>query len=226
MKLLAIETSAGACSVALFDGSRQLPDQCQMLHKLLPMQQAKFLLPMIHTLLANLSIDIRQLDGIAYGCGPGSFTGIRLATSTAQALGYGLELPLIPVSSLAATAQTVFEERDWRKIIVCVDAHMERVYLATYEFSESGEILTGQEMISSIDEILAEKTDDKSGEWYGVGDGWCKYGDIVKQSLGITLKMVNTKVTPTALAVMKLARIKFEQKQCIEAKYALPVYLQ
>lgn len=230
-KILALETSSSACSVAVFDSSRAGNDQYQMLHKHVPMQQARFLLPMIHTLLAQFALDLTHLDAIAYGCGPGSFTGIRLASSTAQAIGYGLDLPLIPISSLAAMAKTAFNDnRHWQNIIVCVDARLGQVYWANYQLDDSGDddvmTFSDQEMIFQADQIPKIAFNFKENECYGVGDGWEKYEKSIMQTLGFVPHKIIASIAPTAIALLELARIRFQQKQFVEAKNALPVYLK
>src|SRR5690606_29845388 len=105
MKLLAIDTSAQACSIAL-----QIDDEVKVWHEVVPMQQAQLILPRINQLLQESNLSLNQLDAVAFGCGPGSFTGVRIATSLAQGLGYALNIPLIPISSLAGLAQAAYAE--------------------------------------------------------------------------------------------------------------------
>src|SRR5471032_2163673 len=103
MKILAIDTSANACSVALLINNETLSS-----HKVIPMQQAQLILPMIEELLLTANITLNQLDALAFGCGPGSFTGVRIAASVAQGLAVAHDLPVISVSSLQALAQAAF----------------------------------------------------------------------------------------------------------------------
>ena len=133
MKMLAFDTSAGACSVALLNN-----ESVEISHIVAPMQQAKLLLPHIQNLLNQAGLALKDLDAIAYGQGPGSFTGIRIAASVAQGLGYASGLPIVPVSSLAILAQTAFLEEKWDKCLVAVDARTEQVYWAHYVANNSG----------------------------------------------------------------------------------------
>ena len=105
MKILAIDTSSNACGVALLCNN-----EVKALHELAPMQQTQKILPMIDALLGEAKVSLNQLDALAFGCGPGSFTGVRIAVSVMQGLGYAMNLPLIPVSSLAALAQAAYVE--------------------------------------------------------------------------------------------------------------------
>src|SRR5690348_12267838 len=128
MKLLALDTSSIACSVALL-----LDGDVHYLHKIAPMQQAKLILSMIEELLKTHSLKVNHLDAIAYGCGPGSFTGLRIACSVAQAFGLAADKPLIPISSLAALAQATYIEHQEKKVLAAIDARMDQIYWAAYE---------------------------------------------------------------------------------------------
>ena len=127
MKLLAFDTSSTTCSVALL-----LNDEIIEKNQTALMQQAQLIFPMIDTLLKSKNLKINQLDGIAFGCGPGSFTGVRIATSVAQGLAYAAKLPLIPVSSLAALAQAAYEDLRWEKLVVAVDARIQEIYWGAF----------------------------------------------------------------------------------------------
>src|SRR5690349_9145853 len=131
--ILAFDTSTSACTVALQNG-----DFVSVRHQLAPKQQAQLILPMINELLSSTSLTANELDAIAYGCGPGSFTGIRIASSVAQGIGFAINKPIIPVSSLAALAQTAFLEQQWTRLLVAVDARMGKIYWANYVINPSG----------------------------------------------------------------------------------------
>ena len=124
---LALETSTEWCSVAVGDGitlarPTSTPGQTH----------SERLLPMVDAALAEAGWTLRQLDGIAFGAGPGSFTGIRIGCGVAQGLAFGADLPVVPVPTLAAIAQEVFRARGWNRVIACLDARMREVYLAGY----------------------------------------------------------------------------------------------
>jgi len=237
MKILAFDTSSTACSIALQNG-----DEVQWVHQNAPMQQAKLILPMIHDLLAACSLSLDQLDAIAYGCGPGSFTGIRIANSVAQGIGFAAQKPIIQVSSLAALAQTAFQERKYPKILAAIDARMEQVYWGVYESTQEGNVaLIGEELLCSPKEVsLPVKRDcskdvkgnirdcsaETPGDWYGVGDGWSKYTDDLTARLGLRPREIDASLLPTAKAVLQLARVKFDKSQWITAKDAFPFYLR
>jgi len=214
MKLLAFDTSSTACSVALM-----INDKISDEHKIVPMQQAQLILSMINELLKKNAISLNQLDAICFGCGPGSFTGVRIATSVAQGLGYAMGFPLIPISSLAALAQTVYQEVGWKKCLVAVDARINEVYWSAYEAGADRLVkLVGKEAISPPSDISMTESKD----WYGVGNAWDIYSDqICAQTID-----TNSTLLPTAAAILQLAKPKFIDQQWVTAKDALPVYLR
>ena len=115
MKILAFDTSTSACSIALLNH-----EQITSFHEIAPMQHTKIILPQIKQLLLNAKLELNQLDAIAYGCGPGSFTGIRIANSIAQALAFAQDKPLIQISSLAVLAQSAYATQGWENVWVCL----------------------------------------------------------------------------------------------------------
>lgn len=219
MKILALETSSTACSVAL-----QIDNKCFSQHQIAPMQQAKTLLPMIQSLLEEANLSLTQLDAIAYGCGPGSFTGIRIANSVAQGLAFAANLPVVPVSSLAILAQTAWEAHQCRHALVAIDGRMEQVYWAEYTVNESGlAILIGEECACRPNQI---PTHAFQSDAYGIGDGWLKYYQEIEKSIKYHPVEVYPNLIPTAKALLPLARAKFEQGGSVTASQALPVYLR
>lgn len=214
MKCLAIETSSAACSVALM-----IDDAVYSRHVIAPMQQSQLILPMIEELLSSSNIDLNQLDALAFGCGPGSFTGIRIATSVIQGLGYATNIPVIPISSLAALAQTAYQEKGWKRLLVAVDARIQEVYWAAYEVNDNDLImLNGDEHVSKPEEIIAPD----SSHWYGVGNAW----DVYKNEIKFIPKETDSTYLPMATAIAQLAKEKFKQLSWITAAEAHPVYLR
>lgn len=219
MNILAIETSSSACSVALTKNN-----QVTARHKVLPMQQAQLILPMIDEVLKEADITLNQLDAIAFGCGPGSFTGIRIATSTAQGLGYALNLPLIPVSSLAALAQTAFNAMGWTKLLVAIDARMQEVYWGKYIVNSAGLVeLQGEEIISPPSRLPSLESFAEQGKtWVGVGSAW----QVFSEQIPFSPLEKDVDGIATAEAVLQLAMPRFQAQQWVRAEEALPVYLR
>jgi tRNA threonylcarbamoyladenosine biosynthesis protein TsaB len=218
IKLLAFDTSSAACSVAIQNGSR-----IETLHKIAPMQQAKLILPMIQELLKTLDISLDSLDAIIYGCGPGSFTGIRIACSVAQGVGFAIGKPVIPVSSLAALAQSAYMEHHCQKQMVAIDARMGQVYWALYQQDKSGcAELIGNELVCEPGQLHAPE----GRGWSATGDGWLSYRQSLETQLGFMPDNIYPSQLPTAMALLQLGRSKFEQEKWVSATEAIPVYLR
>lgn len=217
MKILAFDTSSIACSVALLNGK-----EITATHQVAPMQQAQLILPTIQALLSAASLTLDQLDAIAFGCGPGSFTGIRIASSVAQGLGFATQLPIIRISSLAALAQATYEEQQWDRLLIAVDAHMDHVYWAMYTVNTVDKLvkLEGAEQTSLPEEVVLPP----QGVWYGAGDGWQKYPDRLTQRLGYKPQIAPAQ-RPTAQALIKLAAASFARGEWVTVADAVPDYL-
>ena len=215
-KILAIDTSTDACSAALlFDNKNH--------HRFVvaPRQHTKFILPMIHELLAEAQLELNQLDAIAFGCGPGSFTGIRLAASITQGLAFVANLPVVKISSLRALAQEVFATLDKEKILVAQDARMQEIYWGEYQTDTVGIMQT-----IVPDQLLAPtqiKTPTDAG-FIGIGNAWKIYDDILTKRCNIQL--VESKTYPRAQYIAQLAAVDFAKGLTVSAMEALPVYLR
>jgi tRNA threonylcarbamoyladenosine biosynthesis protein TsaB len=214
MKILAIETSTNACSVALL-----IDDVVQSSHLIAPMQQAKLILPMIEERLQHANISLNQLDALAFGCGPGSFTGVRIATSVMQGLAYASAVPLISVSSLAAVAQAAYMDLGWKKLFVAMDARISEVYAGTYQINEAGIAeLVGIEAVSAPGQMTVPESTD----WYGIGNGW----EVYQTQLSYKPIAQDATRLPMASAVLLLAKDKFQRGEVVTPGAALPVYLR
>lgn len=217
MKLLALDTSTAACSLAVQDGSR-----VNFLHEIAPMQQARLILPLIQRLMASSTLTLEQLDAIAFGCGPGSFTGLRIASSVAQGLAFASGKPVISISSLAALAQTAYAEHKISRICTLTDARMGQVYWADYEIDASGHAcLKGEERVCSPEDVIFPD----AVQWCGAGDGWAAYEKILNPRLGGQIPLYPS-LLPTAQAILCLARVKFDRQELLAPSDAIPVYLR
>ena len=178
MKLLALDTSSLACSVAL-----QLDDEITHRHEEQPREHTRLLVPMIRELLAESGITAASLDGIVLGNGPGSFIGMRIATSVAQGMAFAADVPVVPVSSLLAVAAEVIETQDCGRVVVCQDAHMDEVYVGIYSKGEIP-VLLGEEHIRGL--TLIEEVRAEPATFVGAGFAWHRYPELLdanKQSL-------------------------------------------
>jgi len=176
MKLLAIETATEACSAALYlDG--EITEQYQYA----PRQHAQLLLGMAEALLAEAGLAPAQLDALAFGRGPGAFTGVRIATGVAQGIAYAADLPVVPVSTLATLAQGGFREFGWQQVAAAIDARMNEVYWGAYRVDEKGVMQpVGEERVCAAARVPALE-----GEgWHGIGSGWAAFAEELKQAAG------------------------------------------
>jgi tRNA threonylcarbamoyladenosine biosynthesis protein TsaB len=152
MKLLAIDTATERCSVALYEDGATIERSVDT-----PRGHADMILPMIEALLAETHLSLNQLDGIAYGRGPGGFTGVRIAVGVVQGLAFGARLPTIGISNLAAVAQQFASTDD--RVLVCMDARMGEVYWGVFECDASGLVHeVAPEEVAGPDRVLSQLT--------------------------------------------------------------------
>lgn len=222
MNILAFDTSSSACSVALYVGEGLADGQTYSAHEHAPMQHTSIILPMMQSLLDSAGLKLADLNAIAFGCGPGSFTGIRIAASLAQGLAYANDLPVIPISSLAACAQSAWLEHGWKQLITAVDARMNQVYWCAYQVEDGLVVPVYPEELASpatVHQIPA-------GDWYAVGDGWGVYGVELEAAISLKPLKIEPQRVPGAEAVLSLAKERFSRGDWVTAAEALPVYLR
>ena len=215
MNLLAIETATEACSVALLHGDALLDRS-----ELAPRRHAELVLPMAESLLAEAGIARKQLDAIAVGRGPGAFTGVRLAISVAQGLALALDLPVVPVSSLAALAMQA--PSNGAATLAVIDARREEVYAGAFSMGTEG-----------IDPVLAEcvlRAEDlalpEADAWNVIGSGWASYADAIRARLPAAPRWDDGERFPQARDVARLAAPLFAAGKGVPPEQALPVYLR
>jgi tRNA threonylcarbamoyladenosine biosynthesis protein TsaB len=219
MKLLALDTSHSACSLALL-----IDDEIHTSHQIAPMQQAQLVLPQLEALLLAHNIKLKELDALAFGRGPGSFTGVRIAASVMQGLAFAADLPLIGISSLAATAQGAFNDLGWKKLMVGTDARIREVYWGVYTVNAAGLVeLIGSEMVCAPDAITIPNGE----EWYAIGNAWEEYQDTMLQRLDCQPIAIDSSRIPMASAVARLAKNKFNKQEWSKSiAESVPIYLR
>ena len=210
-RILAIETSSDACSVAICDGEVDYS-----FHELMPRQHTEELLGVIYELLNSASLSIDNLDAVAVGCGPGSFTGIRLACSTAQGITFSNNIRGIIVPSLDILASRVNRLESAEKIASIVDANMDRLYIGKYTYS--GKLLQNSELTSIPRDNFNPDIYDE--ETFFVGEGCRLVLDLIKTvSNQIRFEL------PSALELLHIAKVKYEKNDTVISEQILPTYL-
>jgi tRNA threonylcarbamoyladenosine biosynthesis protein TsaB len=216
MNLLAIDTSTDFCSVAASRGAALVSR-----HEPAGRRQAERILDMVGEVLAEAQLEIAQIHGIAYGAGPGSFTGLRIAAGVTQGLALARGIGVVGVGTLLALAEEAAQESAGR-IIACLDAHMGEVYHAAYRRDGAG-----WEEVSVPGLYKPEAVPLAPGrDWLGCGDGFAAYRERLGARLGESISAIRPETTPTARAVLKLASPRFAAGDAKDAAGAVPVYLR
>jgi tRNA threonylcarbamoyladenosine biosynthesis protein TsaB len=206
MRFAAIETSTEWCSLALWNGGEITALERRAGHR-----HSELALPMLERLMAASALSLAQLDAIAFGAGPGSFTGLRIACGLTQGLALGRGVPVLGVSTLEALAQ----ESGAARVVACLDARMREVYYAALEKRGARwhEVIAAQC-------IAPQAAPRPPGEdWVGCGSGFAVYGNL-------GMSNVLPQVHPTALAVAELAAPRLAAGEGVDAAAALPVYVR
>jgi len=216
MNLLAIETATECCSAALLAGDRLLARSA-----LAPRRHAELLLPMCEALLAEAGLARHALDAVAVGCGPGAFTGVRLAVSAAQGIALALDVPVVPVSSLAALALQA--PADDAAILAVIDARMGEVYAGAFRRTRDGLVEPLAAQTVGAPQALALPP---AAAWNVVGSGWASYADALGACLPGAPRWADGQRYPQAVEVARLAAPLARAGGGVPAEQALPVYLR
>lgn len=220
MKLLALDTSSEGCSAALLvNGS------VTERFDLAPRGHTRLLMPMIRELLAEQNLAPADLDALAFACGPGSFTGLRIATGVIQGLAWGLEIPVIPVSSLATVALNAIERFDVAEgdgLAVAFDARMGEVYWGCFQSRGGLPVPMMSERVCSPESVSLPPLD---GCWYGAGQGW-QLREQMPQSLVSAVSRTDDTLVPRANYVVRLASHELIAGRGVSAAEAQPVYVR
>ncbi|PSU86003.1 tRNA (adenosine(37)-N6)-threonylcarbamoyltransferase complex dimerization subunit type 1 TsaB [Photobacterium phosphoreum] len=218
-KILAVDTATENCSVALMIGDDVI-SRCEYA----PREHTTKILPMIDAVLADAGIKLKQLDALAYGRGPGSFTGVRIGIGIAQGLAFGANLPMIGVSTLAAMAQGSFRLHQAEHVLTAIDARMGELYWAQYQRKTDGDwLLLGNEQVIAPDVLLANVQADQN-TWLTAGTGWEAYPELLSQ-LPFKAQLGNV-LYPDSQDMVHLAKYAFARGEIVTAEAASPVYLR
>ena len=216
MNLLAIETSTECCSAALSVDDRMIARS-----ELAPRRHAELLLPMCEELLAEAGLARRDLDALAVGCGPGAFTGVRLAISAAQGIGFALAIPVVPVSSLAALALQAPD--NGAAILAVIDARMGEIYAGTFRCTRKGGVEPiGAESVGAAS--VLELPD--ASAWNVIGSGWSTYRDVLLTRLPAPPLWADGDRYPQAMDIARIALPLARDGRGVAAEHVMPVYLR
>lgn len=213
MKILALETSTEYCSVALWRGG-----ELDAREALAGQRHSELLLPMVDELLGRHGLAIRGLDGIAFGQGPGSFTGLRIACGVAQGLAFGAGLTVVGVGTLAALA----EAAGAGQVVCCLDARMGEIYHAAYVMSGAGWEPVHVPGLCAPGDAPALP----AGAWTGCGSGFSAHGATLRQRYAGRLSAIMPDIFPHARDIARLAAREFEAGRAVAPERAAPLYLR
>ena len=225
MRILAVDTATESCSAALLIDGGGLLAREQRLDR----GHAEAILPMVDELLKEAGTPLAALDAIAFGRGPGAFTGVRLAASVAQGLAFGAGVPVVPVSDLRALAQRALDvERAVDRVLVCADARMHEVYWGCFERSAAGLArVVGEEQVGkpALVGLPTPWSAPAGAPVWGAGSGFAAYPGV-RAALGAQAAQVFADFLPRASEIARLAAAEVTAGRILPAEQALPVYLR
>ncbi|TNI09880.1 tRNA (adenosine(37)-N6)-threonylcarbamoyltransferase complex dimerization subunit type 1 TsaB [Aeromonas veronii] len=218
MKILAVDTATEACSAALLVGDKLFSRWEEA-----PRDHTRKILPMVQAVLEDAGISLSDLDAIAFGRGPGSFTGVRIGISVAQGLAFGAGVPLIGISTLAAMAQGAYRRDGAQQVLTAIDARMNEVYFGRYELIDGRMQLVGDEVVSDP-VALVDARGKLAGRVTCVGTGFETYGETLS---GLADELAESQVRfPAAEDMLPLARAAWLAGEAVPVEQATPVYLR
>lgn len=213
MKILAFDASTEYCSAALWLDGEVLTRQVHA-----GQTHSQLLLPQCQSILTEAGLKFADLDGIGFGEGPGSFTGLRIACAVAQGLAFAVDIPVAGVNSLQALAAA----SEGARVIACLDARMGEVYHATYRRADNEWLMVSQPIVCKPQDVPAVE----GAGWMGCGSGFLAYGDVLAERYGQSLMASKPDIYPHARHIAELAAGKFAQGKGKPAELAAPLYIR
>lgn len=214
-KILAIETATPACSVAVYNEG-EVTERMRVERN----RHGEILIPMVHDILRVNRLVLGDLDAIAFGSGPGSFTGLRIGVAVAQGLAYGAGLTMIPVSSLHALAERVRANQ----VLAAIDARMDQVYWGIYQQDKKSQRmkLLGDIRVDTPENVVIGE----SISWLAVGSGCDQYTKRLTESLNDKRLEFIPDAYPHAADIARIAVHEFEISGGIAPRLATPEYIR
>lgn len=218
LKILAVDTATEACSAALLVGEKVFSRWEEA-----PRDHTRKILPMVQAVLDEAGVTLDELDAIAFGRGPGSFTGVRIGIGVAQGLALGAGVPLIGISTLAAMAQGAHRLDGAERVLTAIDARMDEVYFGHYELIDGRIQLVGEEVVSGPAALVASRGT-LPGSFTRVGTGFETYGETLA---ALADELVASQARfPAAEDMLPLARSAWLAGEAVAVELATPVYLR
>lgn len=214
MRILAIETSTEHCAVAVGDGTRWCVRE-----EHLGQSHSERALLLCRESLAEAGYAVRELDAIAFGAGPGSFTGVRIACGLAQGLALADDLPVVPVPTLEALAEAAWASGGHSRIVACLDARMREVYVAAYARNGEGWTVVAPPAVLPPAAVAGLG----GAGWFGAGNGFAAYPALSAQ---LELATIDATLRPSARAVAELALKRMVAGEAVAVDDALPLYVR
>ncbi|MBV7260782.1 tRNA (adenosine(37)-N6)-threonylcarbamoyltransferase complex dimerization subunit type 1 TsaB [Photobacterium sp. WH24] len=219
-KILAVDTATENCSVALLVGSEVIA-RCEFA----PREHTTKILPMVDEVLAEADLRLTQLDALAFGRGPGSFTGVRIGIGIAQGLAFGADLPMVGVSTLAAMSQGSYRLHQACHTLAAIDARMGEIYWGQYQRQQDGDWhVLGEEAVLRPERVEQRLISVPDTRWFTAGTGWQTYQEQL-QALAVE-KQASTVLYPEAQDMAWLAQFALQRGEAVDAEHASPVYLR
>lgn len=216
MNILVIDTATESCSVALETAQGVLSR-----FEICPQEHSRKLLPMVQSVLEEAGVELTQLDLLAVGAGPGSFTGVRIAMGMIQGMALGTGLPIVKVSTLQALAQQAYHQQQKTNVVSLLDARMSEVYFGHYQSDDSGLMrLQGVEQVLPPESLASGALQDIH-DYTCAGTGWMAYpalSESIRNDIEVTL--------PAAEAMLPMAKYEHQQGNLFEAGKIEPTYLR
>jgi tRNA threonylcarbamoyladenosine biosynthesis protein TsaB len=214
MQILALDTSTEWLSVAVHDGRSSV-----VVRERAGNASSERILPLVASVLAEAQTALRDLAGIAYGAGPGSFTGVRIACGIVQGLAFGADLPVFGVPTLGAIAHTAWRAHGWSRVLACLDARMQEVYVASYVRNDNGWTRLGDVGVRKADAVQSADP----GAWHGAGDGFAAYPQLAGR---LQLAGSDASVIPDADSIAQWAWPHLVAGEGVPAADAQPLYVR
>jgi len=217
MNLIALETSSHRISAALWCNGA-VSERAENL----PNGGSERLLPWVTELLADAGIGMRDLNGVAFGTGPGGFTGLRLACGVAQGLAMGLDLPVVGVSTLEALVFAAHAACGKENFFACIDARMNEVYYVPCTVCDGLPEMLSAPAVAAPQLVLPPP----GTGWVGIGDGFAAYPDVLRRVLADAVVEFHADIWPTAASVACIAVQRLARGEGVDAALALPLYVR